>query len=433
MNLRWHSHRTSNESLSPEAIPRVMGTTAPFLAIIPLPPETTDFPDRRTLKSPPAPNDPVDDVRSRNEVLLRLKRFALCVVTLAISLAGFAGCESSSPSAPKADSGIVFPEPTIAGPILFSEVAAGTVDDATMRPLLRVSNSSDAARSIKFDGTGCSCYSLKLGDQVLRPEDSIELAAGESKEFRFSYNDPPRPKESDFLARFSSSAGSEYHTHELRQTLQILADIDLTPEVLTSTFTPGLTPAPLSLNVTLRSRDRAVVDESPQLITPPEWIQPGIWSAIQEATEEDGVWRRSWTLEVSFVLDPSQPVQTRHWTGSVQNESRLSVPVSISLRQRVGVSAPTLVPLGPVTQGVEKVRRVLLRSVDDHPFQVIGIVSDDPQVSAMADQQTPALQQWITIRCSGEAPGNLNARIACQLSHSVTPEVSFQVTGTITE
>lgn len=349
------------------------------------------------------------------------------------------GCSGSA--AKVAESGPVFPDTVVSGPFLFSEIRSGNVAEEQLRPLLSVTNHSAAPQTITFDGTGCSCYSLLYHGEVLRPGTDITLEGDAAAEFQFSFATPPRPKESDYLARFSQVVGTETKLHEIRLNLRVIADLELSPEVLSATFSPGQPLAPLPLTVTLRARDSAGVRAAPTISGLPPLATVGDWRPAVDAKFTGHFWEQSWQTEVRLDSEQIDPTRGSHWTVSVEaehkkagseNQGRVdAVPLSLSVRQKIGVTGPSSVPLGAVAVGELKTRRILLRAVDNQPFRVTAITSDDASITANVEDSSPSVQHWIEIRCESPTSGPLESTLQCTLSHPETNTVRIQVTALV--
>lgn len=356
----------------------------------------------------------------------RLAPSALLIAAALVCLQ-FAGCGDS------AASGVTVAGDRRHSPLFLSELRTHPQPHELLDTSFEFRNATRDPAAIRFDGSGCSCYSVTTDGRKLTAGELLTIPPRSSVTVQLDFAPPQAVGEPRFYARFSwLPTDREPVELPISLTVPVLTEMLVTPNVLTFGYKPGVPPEPQPLTVACSAREREAVAQPPRLSDYPDYLQPGEWQAVERESPVDGFWRSVWQTELALNL----PAGTRSelttgvtLTSAAKGHSSSSERLTLLVQPRVGIRSPESVQFGRVTAEAPRKRRLLLIAADRLPFRVTGIATSDPRCQAATPNSESALQQWVEVEVNLADQALLDGHLTLTTDHPETSTLEIHVSA----
>jgi hypothetical protein len=312
-----------------------------------------------------------------------------------------------------------------------------------VRGVFAIRNHSDSRVVMRLERLSCGCsefLSLELG-KSLNPNAEFSAEPNATHSVALTLQPTPRPILQSHSARISYVVPRGEHSDiELRLKLQVLADVEVSPPVLATTFASGsIEPVQKRLTCTFQTRGKPSRVLAPRFENVPPRVMLINTRHLGTASVVNDIWSDTW--EAFFRLVPPGPThsdQSSQFTASmlVQYDGKNDVVVPITLTTRDGIQhIPAEINFGVVSAGKACRRKVLLSSLDATPFAVRAVGSTSPSV-CVDNQETlsaSSARHFLEVVCSALDAGAKSGSIVVETTHPQCERLRIPFTYTAQE
>ena len=317
--------------------------------------------------------------------------------------------------------------------LLLSDIARSDRPEELLDSEFVFRNTTSSDVRLRYEGAGCACYKVTaLGRPLERGEEQL-IAAGEARAVQIGITPPTAAGERQYTARFEwLKADGQTLPLPVSLTVPAVADLSVTPSVLTVGYRTGEPIAPRELKVTMHSRRRADVATAPIIDGCPDVAQADDWTLLGLDEVAAGLWCAHWTtdLQVTLPEDFRESLTSLLTVGFAADHAapHRSSRLSLLIQPQFGIRSPGPVRLGIVPSDRDVRRRVLLAAADDVPFRILNVTSNDPRCSAKAASDEPATRHWLEVQAGVTHDERLEVELTCSTDHPESPTVPLAVT-----
>ncbi len=316
--------------------------------------------------------------------------------------------------------------------LLMSEVDALYDGSSGSEFLMPFQNQSSEPQTLKVKSIGCSCFSVMLGDQKLKPGDPIELAPAQEVVLKLLSKRPIIPKTSDYQYTLEYVVADQKEPIPLdcRGTVRSVADVTIAPELLTTSFGRQAEPQTIPFEITRTSRAKQALQTAPTITGWPPNAEATLPVAKGPATEQNGFWSQTWTASVRVSPPKESHVTDQATALTVACADIPPTKSRLLIRQNYGISVPALVHLSRVTSGVPASRRIQVTSRDQQPFRILECQGGST-VSAKIENPEAASRHWIDLTATPTEAGDWDQLVTLRTDHADAPALEFHVKAVV--
>lgn len=297
----------------------------------------------------------------------------------------------------------------VSRPLLLSEVeVAATPADLLERNFI-LQNNTGAPQTVSLAGTSCSCYGVMLDGEPWQKGASVTLPPGTVRSLTFDVAPPTEVSEKTWNIRLASGDDPP-REQMLTLEVHVYDDITLQPAVFFVRQPPSSAGArqmsgPRRMTITRTWRRSEQPAAAPEIHGLPQWASFSTPIPVDEPQEiGEGLWRQSWETELQFAANDAasplmpQEMQARVREFSVEfggpNNRTVRHSARLVVEEAAGVTAPSVVHWGRLSQSSSRMRRLVLASADRSPFRIEGAeLVVDRQTAVMHEREPPASDQ----------------------------------------
>ena len=272
-------------------------------------------------------------------------------------------------------------------------------------PRFRLKNPTDQSVAVTLEKQDCNCFSVQIGDRHWEVGHEVEILPGTTVDVELDV-EPSIEREWQTWSIHASgrrpSMGEDSPVQKIEMTagMRVLEDVVVTPATIDlkygQTETDGNAGSRHRLVIEHITEDPDELDAPPELISLPAWLVSSVPQRVGHAEAlTKTFWRQKWHVALTAVAPPEHlPEYIRHQSQIVfsgGNEThRVAAPLPVITQRTAGLFFPRQIDLGEVPIGEWVKRKVVVRALDDQPFQFTTVEStvdsvDVADVSSSAD------------------------------------------------
>lgn len=358
------------------------------------------------------------------EALLDRRRRARRVQLLWIAAALLAGCGEGPPP-------VVIDEPSRHVRLLASEVQAAADPRTLIDSVFVIRNPGSVSADVRLTSVGCGCYGLTLGGRELKVGDQWPVTAGAPAEVRFAVQPSLRAGEMVYEAELEARCDGEFFRLPIRCVVATLADVAITPDVLTHRVgQAGPQAGGYPVHVRRTYRDAATAGVEPTCPGLPGWMRVSEWSCTVAGREAAaGLWIDEWrgTLIVDTPAPRELPVSPV--PVSIQfpatGDRAVHGELTLLIERGAGIEAPRELHFGRLRERQSRTRRCVLRSIDSAAFRVTSVESENTIVRVEIDHDEPAAEHWIDVLVSATDSAIERESVRFHTDHPDSPQIEI--------
>lgn len=348
-----------------------------------------------------------------------------CLLLLSCLLCG--GCAPAAPA-------VVVDEPDRCIVLRAGEVQQSSDPSRLVNAEFVFRNTGDQDAVATLASVGCGCYRLICADEELSLHDTVVIPARGRAAVRFNVHPPALPDVIDYRAEFDVAAGTGLVRLPLRCEVRTVADVAVSPDVVTHEL--GSPAGEHRLRITRCYRSGSEPGTDPVWEDLPSFAELRDVRPLATAREEfPGLFVDEWEAllrvnpEAASDL-PSEPVPI---AVTFQDGGFLaSGRTTLVFGRRTGIDSPGRIHFGRVPAGQNRSRQCLLRAADDVPFRILETASESGHVSGRAPRSAAAIEQWLELELTSTTAGELRDRVRCRTDHPDAPEIHIEVQALVT-
>ncbi|MBN1908519.1 MAG: hypothetical protein JW818_02160 [Pirellulales bacterium] len=285
----------------------------------------------------------------------------------------------------------------------------------------------------------CYCILVEVERKPIPRGAQVTLRPGTGVWLRLASSLPVKPGQHAFSVVVAvAGANGKPGQVMLRLVVPVYADIALQPRVVRHEFSASHCDAVQEHVVVTRTlRGREVKPEPPRLSGLPPFVT--LLSVTEQGPPvqvETGLWQSSWNLNLRIEprpdlmsADVTHPVSVGFSGSRDHGQNVVNLPFII--RRRSGIDAPRKVALGTVVLGQSRVRRLLIRALDDRDFNVIKTATSSKMLRATVVSPSAARRHWIDLLCESGRQGAFRETITVYTDHPDCTRIDIVVKGLV--
>lgn len=323
---------------------------------------------------------------------------------------------------------------------LLSEYRGPLARGATVEFRFEITNAESQDLELEFKGTGCSCYGVLAGDELLAPGRTWFVPAAEKIEFSLRGQAPEAPREAEYRAVFlwrqpGSNTPPKEQTVLARQ--RFYADLTTHPSLLSASLPTSALGQPLerAVEVVHVARSKEELAFGPQLEPTVSWIKFMNAEQLGPVAElAPGIFQQRWQMVLQLVppenltADPL-PISLSISCPRGPGSSAPAVQFPVRLRLETPLLYPASVALGRLVVGEPRTRRLYFSSPRQQPFG-LGPLRDPPHGVELEAAAGLAVEHWLTLSVTPSTPGPVEHELHLPTTHPELPEIVLKVSGT---
>lgn len=365
----------------------------------------------------------------RRQVAVRVLKSARIAPAGVLAAVLLTGCSRESP-------GVTCVEPERAISLLASEVERSQSPAELAVAEFTLHNGSDADATATLAGLGCGCYRLLHEGRELPVHESLVIPAHSDVIVRFDTRPATAPGILDYRAEFDVPSDGGAARLPIHCTVQTLADVALTPDVITHDLDQAVSRYPVVVRRLYRDRTDSGAE--------PDWGPLPDFLVIDQVhlhavgvEERTGLWLDEWEAELLIQSDltdgsTASPIPLTVSFGGAKESMTVVGRATLVLDRSSGIEAPSRLNFGRVPIGQTRARRCLLRAADGIPFRVTGVASESACVACRPPGEAAAVEQWLDLEVTADAASEFAAIVHCRTDHPSTPEITIEVRALVT-
>lgn len=321
-------------------------------------------------------------------------------------------------------------------------------------PEFRVSNRREFPVSVTLLDQDCSCYSVSCDGKPWKVDDVVELPVAGQVTIRLEVHPSLQTGVQSWTIRtglrgLTDESSVTRQELELTAGLRILEDLEMEPAVLELTASRS-TSAPGTEDSSREAREHLVtvwhtgVERSPDTTVPqpaiqqlPAWMRVTAIHPIGQPTEvEPGFVRQRWQFRLTSQPSLESNLEHRQYRSRVVMAGPASAPsyarnLPIVIRKLDGLMGPGQLALGVSHAGEVVARRLLIRAVDDRPFRIMRVETEERAYAVVRqpEQAAAAPRQSLDLQLSPTRTGRLVDRLRIETDHPDQPVWTVEVNG----
>ncbi|MEZ5942966.1 MAG: hypothetical protein R3C18_16355 [Planctomycetaceae bacterium] len=321
-------------------------------------------------------------------------------------------------------------------PMLTSELRVERSSDR-LSLTVPVRNHSDKARDLVFQRTGCSCYTVRFGEDLLKRDDRMTFQPDEEKLLTIVAEIGTVERASQYEVWFNWEEGEDKTEQVVAAEVQTFEDARVTSQIITK-----VPPEQLGqrftrvIEVSRIGRDPKVIQQVPSLDCPVDYVTlDSVEPQGDPAEIAPGLWRQMWTLTLAieppadlsadqpaFVLSAVCPAQ--------EGELPFYAKCQALIQLETPIQFPARVAVGTIPVGTPRTRRILIRSAGGTSFSLTPSPDNKTEIVHIANADERLAEHWVEVIVTPNQVGPLNEKFLFDTDNRLMPQLEIVITGT---
>ncbi|MCA8991650.1 MAG: hypothetical protein KDA88_06710 [Planctomycetaceae bacterium] len=320
-------------------------------------------------------------------------------------------------------------------PKLTSELKAERSSDR-LSLAVPVRNDSDKARDLVFRQTGCSCYTAKFGDELLKYDDRTTFQPNEEKLLTVLAEIGTVERSSQYEVWFNWEEGENRTEQVVSASVQTFEDARVTSQIITK-----VPPEQLGqrftriIEVSRIGRDPKVIQQTPSLDSPVDYMTlDGVEPQGDPQEIAPGIWRQMWTLTLAIVppkdLSADQPAFVFSAVcPAKEGEIPFFAKCQALIQLETPIQFPSHVAVGTIPVGIARTRRILIRSASGTTFSLGPSPDNKTETIQVVTENERRAEHWVELTVTPNQVGPLNEKYVFETDNRLMPQFEIMVTG----